>query len=83
MGLIKINHKNPNTAFFFNSIHTAIIFASVLVFNDYIDKKYNLVNTTQDHLIKKTIHIVSIFIFYLIMTYLFRYIFGWGDSLIG
>ena len=83
MGLIKINHKNPDIAFLFNSMHTAIIFAAVLVFNDYIDKKYDLVNTTKDHIIKKGIHIISIFIFYLILTYLFKFLFGWGNSLIG
>ena len=83
MSFIKVNHKSPGVAFFFNSVFTAIIFAAVLIFNDYIDRKYNLVNNNSEHILKGGVHAISIFIFALLITYLFRILFGWGNSLIG
>ena len=40
MSLIKINNNDMTTAFFFNALFTAVTFAVILVFNDYVDDEF-------------------------------------------
>jgi len=83
MALFNFNIKHHLTHFTFNSLFTAITFAIILVFNDIID--YHLRKTDYFHkdrhpYIKGCIHAVNIFAIYMIVSYLFYYIFGWGHS---
>ena len=85
MAIFYFNHKKPSVAFFFNAFFTAVTFAVILVFNDKIDdylKQLTIKNNIKPYL-KVTIHTILILIFTLAITYLFRILFGWGDSMVG
>ena len=84
--LINLNHKNHNNAFFFNALYSAVIFAVVLIFNDYVDKFLDKKKEFKDHhkkSIKVFIHFITTFILTLGLIYLFWVIFGWGNTLLG
>ena len=83
--LIRVNHKNHNIAFFFNALYSAIIFAIILTFNDYIDQFLDK-KALKDHYkksIKVFIHLMITFIFTIGLIYLFWFIFGWGNTFLG
>jgi len=81
--VFKFNQKDMNTAFFFNALFTAVTFAIVLVFNDFIEDEYTEFKNKMTPIQKGAIHTVVIFLFTFILTYVFRFLFGWGDTLIG
>ena len=83
MALIKINNNNPTTAFFFNALFTAVTFAVILVFNDYVDDEFKDIKEKLSVPVKVTVHTLIILIFTFGLTYLFKYVFGWGNALIG
>ena len=83
MALIKINNKNIATAFFFNALFTAVTFAVILVFNDYIDDELKHIKKKLSPPVKLTVHTLIILIFTLGLTYLFKFVFGWGNALVG
>ena len=81
--VFKFNQRDMNTAFFFNALFTAITFAIVLVFNDIIEVEYPALKNNMTSIQKGIIHTVIIFLFTFILTYVFRFLFGWGDTLRG
>ena len=85
MAIFYFNHNKPAVAFFFNAFFTAVTFAVILVFNDNVDKYLQdmVVKENMKPFIKGSVHTILILIFTLALTYLFRILFGWGDSMIG
>ena len=83
MVLIKINNKNATTAFFFNALFTAVTFAVILVFNDYVDDEFKHLKEKLSVPVKVMLHTLIILIFTFGLTYLFKYVFGWGNALVG
>ena len=86
MALFKFNQKHHGTAFFFNALFTAVTFAIILVFNDQLDKylenQHYFLDDTHPY-VKDGVHAVSILIVTFTLTYVFRYTFGWGNTLLG
>ena len=86
MALFKFNYKDHKTAFFFNALFTAVSFAAILVFNDqvdtYLEKQHYFTKDTHPY-VKGAIHTLTILIWTFIVTYLFKFIFGWGDTFLG
>ena len=86
MALVKFNYKDHKTAFFFNALFTAVSFAAILVFNDqvdtYLEKQHYFTKDTHPY-VKGAIHTITILIWTFIVTYLFKFIFGWGDTFLG
>ena len=86
MALLKFNYKDHKTAFFFNALFTAVSFAAILVFNDqvdtYLEKQHYFTKDTHPY-VKGAIHTITILIWTFIVTYLFKFIFGWGDTFLG
>ncbi len=85
MALYKVNHNNPSIAFFFNALFTAVTFSVILVFNDYVDDYLHKLEL-QDNIkpvVKGGLHALLILVFTFLLTYLFRYLWGFGDSMIG
>jgi len=86
MALFKFNYKDHKTAFFFNALFTAVSFAAILVFNDqvdtYLEKQHYFTKDTHPY-VKGAIHTITILIWTFIVTYLFKFIFGWGDTFLG
>ena len=83
MPLFNFNIKHHRTHFIFNSLFTAITFAIILVFDDIIDQ--HLENLPYFHkdkhpYIKGWVHAINIFAIYMIISYIFYYIFGWGNG---
>jgi hypothetical protein len=85
MVFFKVNNKDTHVAFFFNAFFTAVTFAVILVFNDFVDDYLRSVHTTRfsKHLMKGSIHALFILFFTLFVTYFFHFTFGWGNSMIG
>tara|TARA_Y100000310_G_C20066897_1_gene527554 strand:+ start:281 stop:538 length:258 start_codon:yes stop_codon:yes gene_type:complete len=85
MAIFYFNHNKPAVAFFFNAFFTAVTFAVILVFNDRVDEylKNMVIKENIKPFVKGSIHTILILVFTLILTYLFRLLFGWGDSMIG
>ena len=83
MSVIKINNNDMTTAFFFNALFTAVTFAVILVFNDYVDDEFKDFKESLSTPVKVTLHTLIILIFTFGLTYLFKYAFGWGNALIG
>ena len=86
MALFKFNHKHRGTAFFFNALFTAVTFAIILVFNDQLDKyleKQDYFHDDTHPYIKGGVHAISILIVTFVLTYIFRFVFGWGNTLLG
>ena len=86
MAIFKFNYKEHTTAFFFNALFTAVTFAAILVFNDqvdtYLEKQHYFTKDTHPY-VKGAIHTITILIWTFIVTYLFKFIFGWGDTFLG
>ena len=85
MSIFKVNNKHQGTSFFLNALFTAITFAVVLVFNDLIDDYYKHYydQKKMNPFLKGFLHILLILLFTFILTYAFKILFGWGDSLVG
>lgn len=83
--IFKINHKHHNNAFFINALYSAVIFAAVFVFNDHIDEYIdkNVFKTDHHKYIKLLIHFTTTFILTFLVIYVFRILFGWGDTFLG
>ena len=86
MAIFKFNYREHTTAFFFNALFTAVTFATILVFNDYVDKyleeQHYFTPDTHPY-VKGGIHTMTILVWTFIVTYLFKFIFGWGDTMLG
>jgi len=86
MALFKFNYKEHTTAFFFNALFTAVTFATILVFNDkvddYLEKQHYFSDDTHPY-VKGGVHTITILVWTFIITYLFKFIFGWGDTFLG
>jgi len=86
MSLFSVNHKKLDNAIFFNALYSAIIFGIMFIVNDYIDN-YIIIHLEEDYHIylqkttKLVLHVISTFIFTLLIAYLLWWIFGWGKSL--
>lgn len=86
MPFFRINHSYLSNAFIFNALYSAIIFAFLFVFNDYIDKYIitHLEETYNFHIkqiIKLFIHTITTFLVAIIITLFLWYFFGWGNAL--
>ena len=80
----KINHKNLETAFFFNAFYSAVVFGVLFVVNDYIDF-YIMPHLEKDFHFKSSskliVHIFITFIITFIVVHAMWWLFGWGRSL--
>jgi hypothetical protein len=86
MALFKFNYKHHGTAFFFNALFTAVTFAIILVFNDQLDKylaKQHYFHADTHPYVKGIVHAMIILIVTFTLTYVFRFVFGWGGALLG
>ena len=86
MAIFKFNYAHRGTSFFFNALFTSVTFAIILVFNDQLDKyleqqKYFREDTHP--YIKGAVHAVGILLVTFVFTYVFRFVFGWGNTLLG
>ena len=86
MAIFKFNYREHSTAFFFNALFTAVTFATILVFNDKVDdylEKQHYFNKDIHPYVKGGVHTITILVWTFIITYLFKFIFGWGDTFLG
>ena len=86
MAIFKFNYREHSTAFFFNALFTAVTFATILVFNDKVDdylEKQHYFNEDTHPYVKGGVHTITILVWTFIITYLFKFIFGWGDTFLG
>jgi len=82
--LIHINHKVHSNAFIFQALFSAIILAVAFLLDDIMDGLIDEeVHAGNKKYIKLSIHVVFLFLLFLIVLYLFKWIFGWGDNLLG
>ena len=84
--ILNLDYTHHNTSFFFNSLFTATTFAIIFVFNTELDRyleKQTYFAGKQHIYVRLTFHAVTICLVTLIITYLFNYIFGWGNTLLG
>ena len=83
---LNLDFKHHHTSFFFNSLFTATTFAIIFVFNDYLDRfleKQNYFDGKRHPFIKMMFHTVTILLITFIFTYIFKFLFGWGNTLLG
>ena len=82
MAIFKIDHKSPQVSFLLSASFTAISFALIFIFNDFVD--WGLEEADHEAHIKASlkvfIHFISILIFSITLSYLFRFLFGWKIS---
>ena len=83
--IFKLNHKHHSSAFFFNALYSAVIFAVVLVVNDHIDEYLdkNDFKTHHHKYLKLLVHFTTTFILTFLVIYVFWILFGWGDTFLG
>jgi hypothetical protein len=82
--LIEINHTSHVNSFLLQAAFSAITVALAFFLDDVLDIAID--NSTfgeSNKYIKASIHCVVIFILTLSVIYLFRFLFGWGDTFLG
>ena len=80
--LIKLNHGYYQTAFLFNALYSALIFAVLFVVNDIIDEHF-LSKMKKKYGYKLLIHGSITFLFTYLLVLVMWYLFGWGKTFFG
>ena len=85
MTLIHINHTNINNAFFINAIFSSILFGTLFVLDDIITNNLDKRNIKgrKKQFLKFLIHFIFISIITFFLTYVFKFVFGWGSIFLG
>ena len=82
--LVNMNHMSHVNSFIFQAAFSSIIVALAFLVDDVLDMVLNdLVVGPSKKYIKAAIHCVFIFILTFGVIFLFRFLFGWGDTFLG
>lgn len=79
MAIFKVDHKSSKVSFLLNATFTAVSFALIFIFNDFVDWGLEKIDH-ETHIkasLKVVIHFASILVFSIVLSYIFRFLFGW------
>ena len=82
--LVDINHTSHVNSFLLHAAFSAVVVAVAFFLNDIFDMVIDsYVSGSSKKYIKAVLHCVVIFILTLAVIYIFRFLFGWGDTFLG